>query len=170
MMKGTNELSSDLHSLSHQLHSSRLEHVGLVSALAGLCREIRDKYKIEVHFNKCEIYLEIPKDVALCLFRVAQEALGNVVKHSQAKSAHVELGANASGVSIRISDDGRGFDINRPKPGTGIGLMGMNERMRLAGGRLLVKSGLMQGTEILAEVPLRSPTNETRARVQTARA
>jgi len=87
MLKGTEELSSDLHTLSHELHSSRLEHVGLMSARHGLCREISEKYKIEVHLSDCDVRLDMPKDVALCLFRVAQESLGDVVKHSKAKGA-----------------------------------------------------------------------------------
>ncbi len=78
--------------------------------------------------------MTVPKDVALCLFRVAQEALGDVVKHSHPAHANVELGANANGVSLRIRDDGGGFDRDRANPNAGIGLMGMNERLRLVGG------------------------------------
>jgi PAS domain S-box-containing protein len=156
MLDRTRELSSDMHSLSHQLHSSRLEHVGLVSALRGLCKEIREKYKIEVQFTARDFRLEIPKDVALCLFRVSQEALGNVVKHSRAKTARVELFANASRVSLRVRDDGTGFDTERTRSGPGIGLISMHERICLVGGMLLVSSRLMQGTDIVGSVPLRS--------------
>ncbi len=166
MLRGTKELSSDLHSLSHQLHSSKLEHVGLVPALTGLCKEISEKYRIEIHFTKSNLTTKIPKDVAFCLFRIAQEALGNVVKHSQAKSGHVELGANADGVSLRIRDDGRGFDTEHRKPEAGIGLIGMQERIRLVGGRFLVKSEPMRGTEILVEAPLYSSTNDAETRAQ----
>jgi PAS domain S-box-containing protein len=158
MLKGTQEMSSDLHALSHQLHSSRLEHIGLVPALNGLCKELGEKYKIEIHFAAREFALSIPKDVQLCLFQVTQEALGNVVKHSQAESAQVELGTNANGMSLRITDAGRGFDPDISNPSAGIGLVGMRERLRLVGGRLSVKSSLMRGTEVLAEVPLASPT------------
>jgi len=160
MLKGTQEMSSDLHALSHQLHSSRLEHVGLVPALNGLCKELGEKYKIEVHFAAREFALSIPKDVQLCLFRVTQEALGNVVKHSQAKSAEVELGTNANGISLRITDAGRGFEPDLSNPAAGIGLVGMRERLRLVGGRLTVKAELMRGTEVLAEVPLASMTGQ----------
>ena len=106
MLKGTREMSADIHTLSHQLHSSKLELVGLVPALNGLCREIGEKYKIEVFFSSSGFPRNIQKDVELCLFRVTQEALGNVVKHSQASSAHVELGSNQDGVSLRITDEG----------------------------------------------------------------
>jgi len=168
MLKGTKELSSDLHSLSHQLHSSRLEHVGLVSALAGLCKEFGEKQMIAVHFSESDSRLKIPKDVALCLFRVAQEALGNVAKHSQGKNVHVQLAANAAGVSLRIKDDGKGFNTDRSEPAVGIGLIGMHERIRLVGGRLLVMSAVMRGTEILAEVPVQASTNEPEVKVQAA--
>jgi len=153
ILKGTKEMSSDLHSLSHQLHSSKLELVGLVSALSGLCKEMSEKYKIEIHFTKSGSLPKMTKEVELCLFRVTQEALGNVVKHSQSKSAQVELGANSLGVSVRIKDAGRGFEPDLSNPAAGIGLVGMRERLRLVGGRLFVKSVLLRGTEIIAEVP-----------------
>jgi signal transduction histidine kinase len=106
--------------------------------------------------------------VALCLFRVTQEALGNLVKHSGAKSARVELGSNEAGVSLRIMDEGKGFDTRSTNAGAGIGLVGMNERVRLIGGRLLIKSQPMRGTEILAEVPLRSSVSRPRAKTVAA--
>ncbi len=101
-----------------------------------------------------EFLPKLTKDVALCLFRVAQGALANVVKHSQASSAHIELGANADGVSLRISDEGEGFDPDLKSAGAGIGLIGMRERLRLLGGRLSVRSELTRGTEVIAEIPL----------------
>ena len=164
MLKRAKEMSADLRSLSHQLHSSKLELVGLASAVHGLCKEISDKYEIDVHFNDGRIPPDIPKNVALCLFRVTQEALGNLVKHSGAKSARVELGSNEAGVSLRIMDEGKGFDTRSTNAGAGIGLVGMNERVRLIGGRLLIKSQPMRGTEILAEVPLRSSVSRPRAK------
>jgi PAS domain S-box-containing protein len=154
MLKRAKEMSADLHSLSHQLHSSKLEFVGLASAVRGLCKEISAKYEIDVHFKDSGMPPDIPKDVALCLFRVTQEALGNVFKHSGAKSAGVELGSNEAGLSLRIVDEGRGFDTRGDNAGFGIGLVGMTERLRLVGGRLSIRSELMRGTEILAEVPL----------------
>jgi PAS domain S-box-containing protein len=166
ILKGTKEMSSDLHSLSHQLHSSKLELVGLVSALSGLCQEMGDKYKIEIHFTKSGFLPRITKDVELCLFRVTQEALNNVVKHSQSKNARVELGANSMGISLRIADEGRGFEPDLSNPAAGIGLVGMRERLRLVGGRLSVKSELLRGTEILAEIPLADSANEIRLRTR----
>jgi signal transduction histidine kinase len=169
MLNRSKTMCADIRALSHELHSSRLDFVGLVPAISGLCKEIGEKYKIGVRFTGGGISHSIPRDVALCLFRVTQEALGNVVKHSQAKSAKVELGANANGLSLRIGDDGRGFrphSINNPS--AGIGLVGMTERLRLVGGRLLIRSEIMQGTEILAEVPLSASTNRPPGRTLAA--
>jgi len=168
MLKKTREMSSDIHSLSHQLHSSKLEHVGLGPALRGLCKEVNEKFKIEVRFIERKAHSSIPKDVALCLFRVAQEALGNIVKHSNSKDAQVELGANADGVSLCISDAGRGFDPGLQNSEAGIGLVGMSERLRLVGGTLSVRSEPDRGTDIFAEVPLAPSAPETRVRIRSA--
>lgn len=163
MLKATKEMSADMRSLSHQLHSSRLELVGLVPALSGLCEEITKKYKIDVRFTEHEYRSNISKDGELCLFRVAQAALANVVKHSQATSAHVELDGKRNSVSLRISDAGNGFDPDRKRAGEGIGLIGMRERLRLVGGSLSIRSGDMRGTEVLASIPLPTPAKEDQA-------
>jgi PAS domain S-box-containing protein len=170
MLRETKEMSLDIHTLSHQLHSSKLEHVGLVSALQGLCKEIGAKYKIEVQFAGCQSPIVVPKDVALCLFRVAQEALGNVIKHSGSKQAQVDLHTNPNGISLRISDDGKGFDPAMKNPTAGIGLIGMTERLRLVGGKFLVKSDTSRGTEILAEVPIAIPVDQVPVISYAARA
>ena len=147
-------MSADMRSLSHQLHSSRLDLVGLVPALSGLCDEITKKYKIDVHFVEHSFPRNLRKDVELCLFRVAQEGLNNVVKHSAANSAQVELSASGSNLRLRVSDTGKGFNPAVKNLGSGIGLVGMRERLRLVDGKLSIVSGPMRGTEILAEIPL----------------
>ncbi len=169
LLKGTQEISFDLHSLSHQLHSSRLEHVGLASALRGLCEEISEKYRIAVEFAESVHAPKIPKDVALCLFRITQEALGNMVKHSGAKQAQVELSATRNEVLLRIVDAGVGFDVGLRDSTVGIGLVGMRERLRLVAGKLSVQSAPARGTEILAEVPLYVSSNEARPPETTTR-
>jgi PAS domain S-box-containing protein len=168
LLKDTQEIASDLHTLSHQLHSSKLEHVGLVAAINGLCVEINHKYKIEVWFSERQCPSIIPNDVALCLFRVAQEALGNVTKHSGAKDAQVELRANEDGIRLRIADSGKGFDASIQNSTTGIGLVGMSERLRLVGGRFLVTSEPGRGTEIVAEVPVAGSVNELKVKARAA--
>ena len=160
ILKGTKEISADMRALSHELHCSRLELVGLEPALSGLCEEITKQCNIEVRFTEPEYPLNLPKSVALCLFRIAQEALGNVVKHSHAISAKVELSADSNGVRLRITDTGRGFDRDPKNPGEGIGLVSIRERLRLVGGKLSVSSRSTQGTEIVAEIPLWISANE----------
>ena len=167
LIKENREILSDMHVLSHQLHSSRLEHVGLAPALAGLCQEMSSKHRIVVDFTECGDFLEIRKDVSLCLFRVAQEALGNVVKHSGAKRAHVEITGATDQIRLRILDAGTGFDpAFRKTPG--IGLIGMRERLRLVGGTLSIWSAPEHGTEILAAVPLSTSIHDAHARATTA--
>ncbi len=153
LLKGTKSMASDIRSLSHELHSSRLEFIGLMPAVSGLCSEIADKHKIEVQFTGDAVPFNIPKDIALCLFRVTQEALGNVVKHGRTNRANVELYLKASGLVLRITDSGAGFDPTIRNSSAGIGLIGMSERLRLVGGTLSIRSEPMRGTEILATVP-----------------
>ena len=168
LLKGIQEISSDIHSLSHQLHSSRLEHVGLAPALMGLCEELSSRFKVQLEFSDRALSPRIPKDVALCLFRIAQEALGNVVKHSGAKQAQAELSSTNNEIRLRIVDAGFGFDPELRNEDAGLGLVSMRERLRLVGGRLSVQSAPMRGTEILAEVPFSAFPNEARLRVTSA--
>jgi PAS domain S-box-containing protein len=168
VLKGAKGMSADIRSLSHELHSSRLEYIGLLPALSGLCKEIAEKYKIEVRFSGSELPIGVPKDLTLCLFRVTQEALRNIVKHSQANTANVELRLKANGVDLRVTDNGRGFDSGASDLGAGIGLIGMTERLRLVGGKLTIRSKPMSGTEILAEVPLLAIANEEQAKALAA--
>jgi PAS domain S-box-containing protein len=160
------EMSLDLHSLSHRLHSTRLEHVGLGSALRELCEEISEKYAIQVEFAERGVSFKIPTDVALCLFRVGQEALGNVVKHSHAQRAQVELSGASNEILLHIVDSGVGFDLARGDAAQGIGLISMRERLRLVGGVLSLRSAPTQGTEIIAEVPLSALANELQLKSQ----
>ncbi len=168
LLKGIQEISSDIHSLSHQLHSSKLEHVGLVPALMGLCEELSSRFKVEIAFTDHVFSPRIPKDVGLCLFRIAQEALGNVVKHSGAREARVELYSTRNEIRLRVIDAGFGFDPELRKEDAGLGLVSMRERLRLVGGRLSVQSAPMRGTEILAEVPLAVSADEPRVKLMTA--
>jgi PAS domain S-box-containing protein len=160
LLKKNQEISSDMHSLSHQLHSSKLDLVGLAPALMGLCEELSSKFKIQIEFTDRGVSSKIPKDVALCLFRVAQEALGNVVKHSRAKQAQVELSGTDNRIRLRTVDAGVGFDPDVRSTHPGIGLVSMRERLRLVGGGLSIRSAPMRGTEILAVLPLSADAKE----------
>jgi signal transduction histidine kinase len=147
------EVSSDIHSLSYQLHPSRLELLGLVASLKGFCREFSSQHDINVQFLHANISGQIPKDVTLCLYRITQEALQNVVKHSQSMEAEVELSGRSAEIELCISDSGRGFDVESAKRAAGLGLVSMRERLRLVGGHLSIESAPSRGTRIRVRVP-----------------
>ncbi|HJZ89648.1 MAG TPA: PAS domain S-box protein [Gemmataceae bacterium] len=146
------ELSSSVHDLSHQLHPSKLEHLGLVTAVRGLCRELEHSHGLHVKFTHQPDPGEVPVETALCLYRIVQEALRNVVKHSGTDHAAVELSGTADGIRLRVSDDGIGFD---PAQGNGgLGLVSMRERLDLVGGQMAINSRPGGGTRIDVHVAL----------------
>jgi signal transduction histidine kinase len=147
------EVSSNIHGLSHQLHPGRLDTLGLVGSLRGLCREFSEQYKLQVQFLSGKVPGQISKDVTVCLFRIAQEALRNVVKHSGATSAVVDLSGNADGIHLCISDSGHGFNVESAKGATGLGLISMRERLRLVDGHLSIESEPSHGTRIRVRIP-----------------
>jgi PAS domain S-box-containing protein len=169
LLKTTQEMSSDMHSLSHQLHSSKLEYAGLLPTLRGLCQEISQKYGVQVEFVSPDTIPVIQKDTALCLFRVCQEALGNVVKHSQVKEAKVQIFATKDEIDLEILDNGRGFDPEVHDTCSGIGLISMIERLRLVGGALRIQTSPGQGTRISAQAPITASSHEAEKKSAAAR-
>ena len=151
------ELGTDLHQLSHALHSSKLKYLGLPAALRELCTRMSNKHALTINLECNEQKLSLPEEEALALFRVAQEALNNVVRHSRATSVRVALNTTATETRLLICDDGSGFDASG-KSG-GIGLIGMRERMRAVMGDFQIISAPGAGTEIHATVSLRSAQN-----------
>ena len=145
------ELSTDLHHLSHALSPSPVQHLGLAAALKELCGRISTQFRVQIDLS-CAIPDDaISRDLALCLFRVAQEALHNVTSHSQAQHAFVDVRYAAGEVCLVVRDAGIGFD---PSLNTrGIGLASMRERLRIAGGRLMIESRPGGGTTIVAALP-----------------
>jgi PAS domain S-box-containing protein len=150
------EISSDLHNISRQLHPARLDLLGLVGVLSSFCRELSNRHELQVTFRHRDIPAQIPKDVALCLFRVVQEGLRNVMKHAETSAATVELSTDADVIDLCISDSGTGFSFESVKGKGGLGLISMSERLRLIGGHLTVESEPLHGTRIRARVPLSS--------------
>lgn len=148
------EISRDVQALSHELHSSKLDFLGLVPAFSSFCREFSQQKKVAVHFTHADIPSSVPRDISLCLFRVLQEASHNVVKHSGAERFDVELRAAADRAWLTIRDTGRGFDPPDAIRTRGLGLVSMRERLNLVGGTLSIRSKPARGTEIFAEVPL----------------
>ena len=155
LLNRVGELASDLHALSHRLHSSTLESLGLVAGLKAFCVEFSDQQGIEVDFASENVPRGIPGDATLCIFRIAQEALRNVKKHSGANRAVVRLEWAGDRLHLSVSDLGKGFDSNKSSAEHGIGIRSMEERLRLLGGQLEIQSLLMEGTRIDAWVPLK---------------
>jgi PAS domain S-box-containing protein len=147
-------LSSGVHRLSHELHPAKLEQLGLVAAVRGFCRELGAARKVEIEFEPHETPRSLPDDIALCLYRVVQEGLQNVVKHSGANRAKVELMADENEVCLVVSDQGSGFDASRATSGSSLGLVSMRERVRLMRGHISVQSKRGEGTRIQVQVPL----------------
>jgi signal transduction histidine kinase len=151
------EVSSDIHNLSHELHPSKLDSLGLVVALDSFCQEFSKQHGLKVKFIHDPIQDRIANEVTLCIFRIAQEALRNVVKHSGASEASVKLGYDGKGIDLCVSDLGAGFDLDLVKGKAGIGLINIRERLRLVGGTLIVESRPSEGTRIHASVGLTRP-------------
>ena len=149
------ELGADMHSLSHQLHSSTLESLGLVAGIRTFCDEFTVIEQVQVEFTYENVPRDIPRGAALCLFRVVQEALRNVKRHSGAEKANVRITRSDGSLHLKVSDNGKGFDVGSPPVGSGIGIWSMQERLRLLGGRLQVRSHRMQGTRIDAWLPFK---------------
>ena len=148
------EVSSQVQSISHQLHSSQLEYLGIVAAMRSLCRDFAARQKVEINFTHEGIPEPITRDVSLCLFRVLQEALHNALKHSNVRYFEVRLGYADNQLQLTVSDRGTGFDIQSAINKAGLGLISMRERVRLAKGTIAIESKPMGGTTIHARVPI----------------
>jgi signal transduction histidine kinase len=151
--RSVSELGEDLHSLSHRLHSSTLETLGLVAGLGSLCGEFSARQGIEIDFTSEDVPRAVRPDVALCLFRIAQEGLQNLKKHSGTKRAQLSVRHLSDKLFLSLCDEGIGFDKNRmEKPG--LGILSMQGRTRLLGGEFKIHSKPGEGTRIEAWVPL----------------
>ncbi|HXZ28717.1 MAG TPA: PAS domain S-box protein [Terriglobales bacterium] len=148
------QLSLDVSHLSHLLHSSYLENLGLAAAVENQCREAAKLHHLEIECKVRDLPRMFDHDVALSLFRVLQEALRNIIRHSHADKVQVDLLADAAGIHLRVSDDGVGFDPAAPGNREGLGLVSMRERLRLVGGSLTVTSQPGRGTRVEARAPL----------------
>ncbi len=151
---GLIKLSEDVHALSYRLHPSVIEDLGLVEALKAECERVSRSGAVTVQFQASEIPRKLPQDVALCLFRVAQEALRNVVRHSGANSVDVSVSRVGEGLQLAVSDDGTGFDLGRHSARPSLGLASIRERVHLLRGRVDIDSAQGQGTTVLAWVPM----------------
>ncbi len=149
------QIAKDVQGLSHRLHSSKLEYLGLANAANSFCKEMSEKTKVEIQFNHSDVPRKLSKEVSLCLFRVLQESLQNAVKYSGVRSFTVDLHGAAESIELTVSDMGAGFEEQDAFTGHGLGLISMRERLQLVHGELLVKSRPGAGTTIHARVPLK---------------
>ena len=158
----TAEISTDVQAMSHELHSSRLEHLGIVVAMRSFCAELGDQQKVKIHFKSDDVPTRLSPEISLCLYRVLQEALHNAVKHSGVRSVDVQLRKEFGEIQLIVRDSGRGFDVTAAMQGGGLGLTSMQERVRLVNGTITIDSKPTSGTTIHVSVPLESGQSSQR--------
>jgi signal transduction histidine kinase len=150
----TSDIGADLHKMSRNLHSSTLDVLGLVEGMRSLCKEFTEQHGLPVEFVAEGVPRTVPSTISLCLFRIAQESLNNVKKHSGASDAVVELQGSDKDIVLSVADAGVGFDQADPSFKAGLGLQSMRERLRAVRGTIDVDSGKGSGTQIIVQVPL----------------
>jgi PAS domain S-box-containing protein len=162
LRKEMSEISNDVQAISHDLHSAKLEYLGVVGGIKSWCKELAERRKMEIAFHS-DVPSLVPLEIGLPLFRVLQEALHNVVKHSGVRRVEVELREDPIELHLVISDSGKGFDVAAALRGKGLGLASMRERVRLLNGTIDIQAKPMGGTTIHVRVPLDSETLSERA-------
>jgi len=150
--KRTTEISNGVQALSHDLHSSQLEYLGVVAGIKSWCKEFGERQGIAIDCRH-DVRAILPAEIGLCLFRVLQEAVHNAAKHSGVKRIEVQLEENSGEIHLMIRDLGRGFDIQAARQGPGLGLTSMQERVRLVNGTIEIQSRPTGGTTIQVRVP-----------------
>ena len=163
LRKQTTQITNDVQSLSHELHSSKLEYLGIVGATKIFCKEFGERQRLEIDFQTHDLPAALPTDLSLTLFRVLQEALRNATKHSGVKRFEVKLWGSSGEIHLNVSDLGVGFDSGAAVKSTGLGLTSMQERLRLVGGELSITSQAKRGTTIYARIPFNSGGDSMRA-------
>jgi PAS domain S-box-containing protein len=154
--------SSAVQGLSHELHSSKLEYLGVVAGMESWCKEFGEQQKMQIDFGS-DVSGPLPFEIGLALFRVLQEALHNAVKHSGVKRVEVQVAEQPNKVRLLVRDSGRGFDMEAVKRGSGLGLLSMQERVRLVNGAISFESKPRGGTTIRVRVPFTSEHAARRA-------
>jgi PAS domain S-box-containing protein len=152
---GLLNISKDVHALSHGLHSSKIEYLGVVAGIKSWCKEFADRHKIELDLIH-DLSNAPPSETGICLLRILQEAVGNAVKHGRARRIEVRLTDRSGEVQMVVSDSGTGFDVEAARQGRGLGLVTMQERVRLVRGSITISSKPAGGTVVHVRVPLTS--------------
>jgi PAS domain S-box-containing protein len=149
------EIAEGMRELSHELHPAVLEHIGLAAALKAYVADLSRLQNLQIALTVPDDVKAIPPDVALCLYRVAQECLHNIIKHSGVNSAEVTLWVDEQAVHLHVADSGLGFDVNIARRNGGLGLAGIEERLRFMRGSLTISTQVGGGSRLLASIPLR---------------
>jgi len=163
LRKEAGEISSDIQALAHALHSPKLERLGLVTTMRSFCDEFGQQQKVEIDFRSHDLPTPLPLDVSLSLFRILQESLHNSAKHSGARQCEVELFEASDAIHLIVRDSGLGFKPEAAIKGRGLGLISMQERIKLVKGEFTIDSQLNRGTTIHVRVPLSSGSSSARA-------
>jgi len=158
VMQEASKLGSDMQALSHRLHTSKLEYLGLTAAAADFCRELADQHRVKIEVQSENIPGGLAQDISLSVFRVLQEALQNGLKHSGSKRFHVSLQGKSNVLLLSVRDEGIGFETSNVLTGRGLGLTSMKERIKLVAGELRIESQPGKGTTIHVRVPIVSGT------------
>ena len=158
------EIAVDVQSLSHQLHSPTLDYLGVVAAIRAFCRELSKQHQVSIDFTDGNVPKHLPRDISLCLFRIAQEAVHNAIKYSETNRFAVSLCVVEEEIQLVVPDAGAGFEVEEAKKNRGLGLVSMQERVNLVHGTFSVESKPGQGTKILAAVPFVAEDESAAAR------
>jgi len=158
LRKELRQISEDVQGISHDLHSSKLEILGVVAAMKSWCEEVSDRRKIEIAFSN-DFSGSLPLDVGIPLFRVLQQAVDNAIRHSGERRIEVQLREHRDEIHLVVRDSGKGFDVETATRGRGLGLTSMRERVRLVNGTITIDSKLRGGTTIDVRIPLSRQSN-----------
>ena len=163
LRRQTSEIAADIQSLSHELHAAKLQYLGIAAAMRGFCQEFGEQQKAKIDFQTHDLASPLSPDISLSFFRVLQEALHNSAKHSGVRHFEVRLWGTSDEIHLPVKDSGAGFDPEAAKKSRGLGLISMEERLKLVNGTLAIETQPKGGTVIHARVPLGSKSDSVRA-------
>ncbi len=158
----TLEILTDVKASAHELYSPRLEYLGIAAVMRTFCEEFAKRKRVEIDFRSHDFPSPVLPDVSICLFRVLQEALHNGVMHSGVQKFSVQLWGESDEIHLKVSDSGVGFDLKTARKGQGLGLVRIEQRVKLVDGMSSIDSQPEEGTTVQVSVPLRSGRDSLR--------
>lgn len=153
LCRKASDISTELSAITHELHSPKLELLGIVAAMRGFCDELQKHQNVSVDFGACDVPPDLPRNISLCLFRIFQEALRNAAKHSGKQDFEARLWGLPNEIHLEIRDYGIGFDLESALSGRGLGLVSMRERVSLLNGTISIDSRPSSGSLIHVRIP-----------------